>query len=110
MNGSGSLLASLVLGKATSGSSNPDGFGAQYCTFQDFSLGFSGVAKLVVFGGTVNQQVFDDLTFGSTTAGSGGNTGAVPEPSTWAMMLLGFAAVGMAMRKRANVVTSVRYA
>ncbi|MBC2668603.1 hypothetical protein H7F53_05560 [Novosphingobium piscinae] len=26
------------------------------------------------------------------------------------MMLLGFAAVGMAMRKRANVVTSVRYA
>ena len=31
-------------------------------------------------------------------------TGAVPEPSTWAMMLLGFGAVGMALRRgRRNV-------
>lgn len=41
-----------------------------------------------------------------TTAGYGGDlttspTGAVPEPSTWAMMILGFLGVGtMAMRKR----------
>jgi hypothetical protein len=33
-------------------------------------------------------------------------TGGVPEPSTWALMLLGFGAVGWAMRRR----TSVRYA
>jgi len=26
--------------------------------------------------------------------------GAVPEPATWAMMLLGFGAVGFAMRRR----------
>ena len=29
-----------------------------------------------------------------------GDAGAVPEPSTWAMMLLGFGAVGFAMRRR----------
>jgi PEP-CTERM motif-containing protein len=44
--------------------------------------------------------------FAGGTAGYGGtistaNVGAVPEPSTWAMMVLGFAGIGyMAMRKR----------
>jgi len=37
-------------------------------------------------------------------------TGSVPEPSTWAMMLLGFGLVGLAMRKRSNVRTTVSYA
>jgi len=27
-------------------------------------------------------------------------TGAVPEPATWAMMLLGFGGIGAAMRRR----------
>jgi PEP-CTERM motif len=31
-----------------------------------------------------------------TTTSPGGDTGAVPEPSTWAMMLLGFATLGLA--------------
>ena len=30
-------------------------------------------------------------------------TGAVPEPATWAMMLLGFAGIGFAMRRRRSV-------
>lgn len=48
------------------------------------------------------------LTFGGTTTGGGGEGGsltffqAVPEPSTWAMMLLGFAGIGFAMRRRRN--------
>jgi len=50
--------------------------------------------------------------------GANGNVGnildnvaltAVPEPATWAMMLLGFGMVGFALRKR-NVRTTVRYA
>lgn len=38
------------------------------------------------------------------------NTAAVPEPATWALMLVGFGMVGFAMRKRAQVNTTVRYA
>jgi hypothetical protein len=38
-------------------------------------------------------------------------TGAVPEPATWAMMILGMGAVGFAMRRRRkNVTTTVAYA
>lgn len=35
---------------------------------------------------------------------------AVPEPSTWAMMLLGFGAMGAAMRSRRKQKVTVRYA
>jgi len=52
--------------------------------------------------GTGNTLGFSGVTFGSQ--------GAVPEPATWAMMLLGFGMVGFAMRKRSNVRTTVRYA
>lgn len=36
--------------------------------------------------------------------------GGVPEPTTWAMMLLGMGAVGYAMRKRTNFRMAVAYA
>ena len=36
--------------------------------------------------------------------------GAVPETATWMMMIVGFGAVGFAMRRRNNVRTSVSYA
>lgn len=35
-----------------------------------------------------------------STGGSGNGPGAVPEPSAWAMMILGFGAVGFALRAR----------
>lgn len=38
-------------------------------------------------------------------------SGAVPEPATWAMMLVGFGSIGFAMRRRKrNVTTTVAYA
>jgi len=37
-------------------------------------------------------------------------TAAVPEPATWALMLLGFGIVGFGMRRRQNVHTAVAYA
>ena len=39
-----------------------------------------------------------------------GVSGAVPEPTTWTMLLLGFGMIGFAMRKRSNVRTTVSYA
>jgi hypothetical protein len=35
---------------------------------------------------------------------------AVPEPATWAMMILGMGAVGFAMRRKSNVTTRVAFA
>lgn len=32
--------------------------------------------------------------------GGGGGTGAIPEPATWAMMIIGFAGAGAALRRR----------
>lgn len=46
---------------------------------------------------------------GSSTTGTGSYTGsvqfksAVPEPATWALMILGFGVVGYAMRRRPSV-------
>ena len=37
-------------------------------------------------------------------------TAAVPEPATWGMMILGFGAMGYAMRRRAKVRTTVSFA
>jgi hypothetical protein len=59
-------------------------------------VNFAGTALSVDFGGSANFIVFDNITLGSATAGGG----AVPEPGTWAMMLMGFGATGFAMRRR----------
>ena len=44
------------------------------------------------FGSTQNSFEFDDLSFG----------GVVPEPTTWALLILGFGVIGGAMRRRTN--------
>ena len=53
-----------------------------------------------------------DEAFGISDLVVTGNAapGAVPEPATWAMMLLGFGLIGFAMRKRSHVRTTVSYA
>jgi hypothetical protein len=48
--------------------------------------------------GSGYNYTFDDLTF---------STSAVPEPAAWGMMIVGFAAIGSAMRRRR---TNVAYA
>lgn len=45
----------------------------------------------------------------ASTYGITGDVGAVPEPATWAMMLLGFAGIGFAMRRRSKIKTTVAY-
>ncbi|MBK6414283.1 choice-of-anchor C family protein [Sphingopyxis sp.] len=56
------------------------------------------------------------LSFASQDAGAFGaaldnvSVAAVPEPATWALMLIGFAGVGFSMRRRSSTVRGVRYA
>jgi hypothetical protein len=88
---------SIVLGNGDSfvvlGSSNAFAFfgAVSDAAFSSFTLTGSGVRT-----GSFALPGIDNLAFGN-----GNGVSAVPEPSTWAMMILGFAGVGfMAYRRR----------
>jgi hypothetical protein len=60
-----------------------------------------------------SDDLSDDLSIGARIRGNQGfnnpNPGAVPEPSTWAMLILGFFGVGAAIRsarRKQNVTIS----
>jgi PEP-CTERM motif len=93
LDGTGTLLGTLNL--------NPDALGcsaysAAFCPFSPAGVNFAGIAKSIEFSGVANEIVFDDVTFGSSTPGG------VPEPSTWAMMMMGLAGIGLVARRRAK--------
>lgn len=92
LNGTGNLLATILLPVNAPGCGADYSF-AQYCPFGPAGIAFAGTAQSIAFGGVANFIVFDDITFGSATPG------AVPEPATWAMMLIGFGAMGTALRR-----------
>lgn len=106
LNATGELLATLVLPVTGNGAGLPGCQGTNFCPYTALGVTFAGIARSVDFGGTNNQIAFDDITLGSATAGGG----AVPEPATWAMMMLGFGTVGATLRRRAKVKTTVSYA
>ena len=58
------------------------------------------------FPTTITGWSFENT--GAAITVPGGNNPAVPEPATWAMMMLGFGAMGAALRRRTQV--RVRYA
>lgn len=105
LDGTGSLLASLQLPLTGDGAGLPDCFGTNFCPYLPMGVAFSGTAMSVDFAGTADEIGFDNITLGSDTP-----TGAVPEPGTWALMLVGFGFVGSAMRRRSNIRTKVSYA
>jgi PEP-CTERM motif-containing protein len=91
--------------------SGADGFEFSLAT----SLFTSPIAGLAYYDGqtfepTIVTRLSQSLSYsvaGGDTYGEDrlgalvvGSTGAVPEPATWAMMLLGFGAIGVGMRKR----------
>ena len=97
---------------------------------QGYNLFFNGVS--VFTGATTTGQAFTartsgivtlaggtyDLTFQALDSGGDNSAfidgvsvaAAVPEAATWGMMILGFGAMGFAMRRRAKVRTNVSFA
>jgi hypothetical protein len=81
-------------------------------------FGLSAIGPIAFSGGTVTGislqstsyvgQAFHGFYDQSFTLSAAG--GAVPEPATWAMLLLGFMGIGYAMRTRAKGRTTVAYA
>jgi len=97
LNGTGNILASLLLPVVPSGGSGCT-TGASFCPFASVGVAFAGTALSVRFGGAANQIGFDDITFGSVTPGN-----VVPEPSTYALMATGLVGLfGAARRRRAQ--------
>jgi hypothetical protein len=81
---------------------------------ETFTINSSGPTLITLDWSDINHVVF--YSYGGTNAGLGGNrsdgfefaldnlttraVSAIPEPSTWALMLLGFAGLGYAGRRR----------
>jgi hypothetical protein len=57
--------------------------------------GFSSVTRMLVTTTDFGGLIYDDFTFKPGAVGGG-----VPEPATWALMLVGFGMAGAAMRRR----------
>lgn len=115
--GSGSLITSFSISGPTSLIFNSVTFNNGISTFivPITALGSGSLATLSnipIFSGNVNILSLNYTATGN--ASYGGNLtfipGGIPEPMTWAMMILGFAAIGFAMRRRSEEVARVRYA
>ena len=76
----------------------------------------NGITTNALNIGFTNFPIGTGLTNGNVIVASTsafanqGVSAAVPEPATWAMMLLGFGGMGYALRRRPRVATRVRFA
>jgi hypothetical protein len=81
----------------------------------DSRIGFiGGVRSDILYGTTSPGLIFPTLSpntgrFGPNFLFDAAGGGAVPEPATWALMILGFGAIGGAMRRRRAAIR-VRFA
>jgi len=82
LNGTGLSLATLILP-----TNNPN-------SFSPASISFAGVARSITIQSGANQFGWDDMTMGLQNS--------VPEPTTIALMGLGFAGMGYMRRRKAQ--------
>ncbi len=73
--------------------------------FRNFSLAFTGITPPFTIAANGFGSAFDANTAGSFAGSAFIEGNAVPEPETWAMLLLGFGAVGTMARRRTRAVT-----
>jgi PEP-CTERM motif len=116
LNATGNVVGTILLEPQNTKGCTPDADNT-FCNWTLAGVTFSSLAKSIDFGGTVNQIGYDNMKFGVDTPpvvippgpgpvippGSGGGGGVVnpiPEPSTYALMLLGLATLAIAARRR----------
>ena len=99
LDATGNLLATLDLSAQgfDNCSGDPNG---QFCNWSPVGASFAGTAYSIDFGGTVNQIGYDDITFGSATAG-GGDDDPTPVPAPAGLALLG---LGLALMSKKRIV------
>ena len=76
-NGTGTKLEAVSLPRTTSDGGDPNG---AYSPFFQIGVEFSGTAKSVDFGGSVNQVAFDDIRFAYDLVGGAGNDILIGRP------------------------------
>lgn len=115
--GTGSLITTFTINSATSLTFNSVTFFNGINTYVVPITTFLGGAFAQLNGIPIYSGNNNVLSVNYTAAGNaayGGQLtftpGGIPEPMTWAMMIIGFAAVGFAMRRRNKEVARVRYA
>ena len=90
LNGAGDLLGSLSLNNnAQTGCTD-----TSFCNFELSTVTFSGTGKSIRFDGAAGHTAFDNVTFDNAAVAP------VPEPTTYALMMLGLAGIGLVARRR----------
>jgi len=99
----GSLILDFLIPTDATVSGNGFGF-LTFDTVNTLDDGIYSVVDIFNGGATTGTQ----STAGAITQFTSSQIAAVPEPATWAMMLFGFGAVGVSMRRRKAGATTLR--
>lgn len=94
MDGTGTLLATLMLDALGPGSGDPNG---DFSNWAPVGVTFAGTAYSVDFAGTANQIGFDNITLGSATPGG---PSPVPVPASLPLLLAGLGSLAFAARRK----------